>query len=155
MLGKSKAVQNQLSLFGNSLIEQLNPDHPLIKLSKILPWHAIEKKLGRFYACTGAPSQPIRKMVGLLLLQNMYKLSDRGVIQAWKENPYYQFFTGEGHWQWDQPCAASDLTHFRQRLGEEGVRELFKLTLALHQEEIKKAKELIVDTRSEEHTSEL
>ena len=52
--------------------------------------------------------------------------------------------------QWQQPCAASDLVHFRKRLGEGGLDYILKITLELHQEDIKKAKEVIVDTTVQE-----
>jgi transposase, IS5 family len=43
-------------------------------------------------------------MVGLLILKQMYNLSDEGLIAAWIGNPYYQFFCGEAYFQWEQPC---------------------------------------------------
>ena len=150
MLGKPTTHQRQLSLFGSNLIQMLNPAHPLLKLAEIIPWKSLEKELQHLYSHTGAPSHPLRKMLGILLLQHIFKWSDQGVVEAWKENPYYQYFSGEASWQWDQPCAASDLVHFRKRLGEAGMRHLLKMTLVLHEQEIKKAKEVLVDTTVQE-----
>ncbi len=42
MLGKPTLGQNQLSLFGNNLIQIINLDHPLVLLAKIIPWQEIE-----------------------------------------------------------------------------------------------------------------
>src|SRR3982750_2280829 len=109
----------------------------------------MEKHLSSLYPSMGAPSHPIRKMVGLLPLQHLFRWSDRSIVEAWKENPYYQHFTGEANLQWQQPCAASDLVHFRKRLAEAGL-DYLKITLELHQEAIKKAKEVIVDTTVQE-----
>lgn len=150
MLGKPTTDQRQLSLFGSNLIQMLNPFHPLIQLSEMLPWERLEKELQHLYSHQGAPSHPLRRMLGILLLQHMYKWSDRALVEAWKENPYYQYFTGEASWQWEQPCAASDLVHFRKRLGEAGMHILLKMTLDLHEQEVKKAKEVLVDTTVQE-----
>jgi IS5 family transposase len=150
MLGKTRENPYQLSLFGNSLLQLLNPNHGLVKLSSVLPWQRMEKHLSGLYPSMGAPSHPIRKMVGLLLLEHLFRWSDRSIVEAWKENPYYQYFTGEANLQWQQPCAASDLVHFRKRLAEAGLDYILKITLELHQEDIKKAKEVIVDTTVQE-----
>jgi hypothetical protein len=57
---------------------------------------------------------------------------------------------GEVTFQWGQPCAASDLVHFRHRLGEDGIGKLFALSIALHKDKVNKAKEVIVDTTVQE-----
>ena len=84
------------------------------------------------------------------MLKHLYNLSDERVVANWQENPYSQYFAGEATFQWGQPCAASDLVHFRHRLGTEGIEKLFALSIALHQDKIKKAKEVIVDTTVQE-----
>jgi transposase, IS5 family len=67
-------------------------------------------------------------------------------------NLYYQYFAGDATFQWGQPCAASDLVHFRHRLGEAGIGKLFALSVALHADKVKKAKEVMVDTTVQEET---
>jgi IS5 family transposase len=89
-------------------------------------------------------------MTALLMLKHSYNLSDERVVAMWQENPYYQYFAGEATFQWGQPCAASDLVHFRHRLGEKGIEKLFALSVALHADKVKKAKEIIVDTTVQE-----
>lgn len=150
MLGQPKTNQKQLSLFGNSLLQLLNPNDSLIILADGLSWHKLEARFKHLYSHTGAPSHPIRRMLGLLLLQHMFKLSDERIVEVWKQNPYYQYFTGEAEFQWYQPCASSDLVHFRKRLGEEGIRILFAVSVGLHGSEVKKAQEVIVDTTVQE-----
>ncbi|BBE20565.1 transposase and inactivated derivatives, IS5 family [Aquipluma nitroreducens] len=44
-------------------------------------------------------------------------LSDESIVSKWVENPYYQYFSGETHFQWTMPCDPSDLVHFRNRIG--------------------------------------
>jgi IS5 family transposase len=150
MLGKLPLDQKQHSLFGNNLIQILNLKHPLIKLANQVPWSKLETDLAHLYARRGAPSHPLRKMVGLLFLQHIFKLSDERIVEVWQENPYYQYFTGEASLAWHQPCAASDLVHFRKRIGEKGAQMLLKTTLGLHESTIKKTKEVLVDTTVQE-----
>jgi len=53
-------------------------------------------------------------MVSLLILKHLHNLSDESVVDRWVENPYFQYFSGETHFQWSMPCDPSDLVHFRQ-----------------------------------------
>lgn len=149
MLGKSPN-QAQSELFSNLLSNRLNPKHPLYLLSHVIPWKKLEEAFAPLYGKVGLPSHPIRKMTALLMLKHSYNLSDERVVAMWQENPYYQYFAGEATFQWGQPCAASDLVHFRHRLGEKGIEKLFALSVTLHADKVKKAKEVIVDTTVQE-----
>lgn len=149
MLGKSPD-QQQTELFKNLLANQLNPKHPLYLLAQLIPWKKLEEEFASLYGTVGLPSHPIRKMAALLMLKHLYNFSDERVVAMWQENPYYQYFAGEATFQWGQPCAASDLVHFRHRLGEKGIAKLFSLSIALHADKVKKAKEVIVDTTVQE-----
>ena len=66
------------------------------------------------------------------------------------EAPYFQYFSGEVAFQWQQPCAASDLVHFRKRLRKEGIQALLALSLQMHGNKLAKAKEILVDTTVQE-----
>ena len=149
MLGRSPN-QTQTDLFKSLLIHLLNPQYPLFKLAQTIPWQKLEKDFEPLYARVGLPSHPVRKMAGLLMLKQLYGLSDERVVAMWQESPYFQFFAGEAILQWGQPCAASDLVHFRHRIGEEGIAKLFAISVDLHADKVKKAKELIVDTTVQE-----
>ena len=59
-------------------------------------------------------------MVGLLPLKQLHNLSDERVVEQWTLNPCFQFFCGKREFQWSAPCAASELVHFRERLGPSG-----------------------------------
>ena len=149
MLGKSPH-QQQTHLFKELLENLLNHNHPLYLLAQAIPWKNLEKDFAPLYAKVGLPSHPIRKMAALLMLKYLYNLSDERVVALWIENPYFQYFAGQDTFQWEQPCAASDLVHFRNRLGKEGIEQLFSCSIALHGDKIKKAKEVIVDTTVQE-----
>ncbi|MEM7055684.1 MAG: hypothetical protein AAF392_02265 [Bacteroidota bacterium] len=51
---------------------------------------------------------------------------------------------------WEQPCAASDLLHFRKRLGKAGTQALFAFSVLMHGKKLAKAKEVLIDTTVEE-----
>ena len=84
------------------------------------------------------------------MLKHSYNLSDERVLEMWRSNPYFQYFAGEATFQWGQPCAASDLVHFKYRLGKQGIKKLFAISVALHGDKVKKNKELLVDTTVQE-----
>ena len=149
MLGKPPN-QDQLELFKANLKQILDPKHPLLILAEAIPWKKLEKEFEHLYSHTGAPSHHLRKMIGILLLQRIYNLSDERVVALWRENPYFQYFCGEASFQWEQPCAASDLVHFRKRLGKKGIEALFALSVHMHGNKLAKAKQVLVDTTVQE-----
>ncbi len=51
--------------------------------------------------------------------------------------------------QWGQPCAATDLVHFRKRIGAEGVEKILKHSIELHGKDAKD-KHVSVDTTVQE-----
>jgi len=149
MIGKSPN-QNQLNLFKPVLKQFINPSHPLVLLAERIPWSELEKDFSPLYSNTGTPAKPIRLMIGLLLLKQMYNLGDETLMPEWVRDPYFQYFCGEVEFQWRPPCDPSDLVHFRKRIGTEGVEKLFKLSIDLHGETIKRQREVIVDTTVQE-----
>lgn len=98
-------------------------NHELVLLSMQIGWESVELEFAEYYcADSGRPSVPIRKMVGMMLLKNIYNLSDEGVVARWMENPYMQYFTGEKVFQRRPPMNPIDMTKFRKRIGEKGRR---------------------------------
>ena len=125
--------RSQLGFLAPSLEEQLNPKQELILLSKTIDWSYFDKEFACFYSEKGRPAHSIRLMVSLLILKTIYKLSDEELVeQQWEMNPYFQYFGGKTIVQWGQPCAASDLVHFRKRIGEQGVKKILEHSINLH-----------------------
>jgi IS5 family transposase len=122
---------NQTKLF-STLSEMLNPRHPLFALSDKFPWEEFEVPFKGLYSHTGRRAKPVRLMVSLLLLKQMYGLSDESVVEQWVTNPYYQYFSGEETFRWHLPCDPSDLVHFRHRIGETGVAKILQASINLH-----------------------
>jgi IS5 family transposase len=105
-------------LFGTDLLLQLDANDPLLKLASAIPWHEFDEAFSIHYTeATGAPSKPIRLMVGLLILKQLENLSDEVVVLQWKRNPYYQAFCGVREFQCKWPCHSTELVHFRKRIG--------------------------------------
>ncbi len=116
-----KTTQRTPSLF-SSLDDLLNQQHPLYKLSNKLRWQVFEEAFTSLYCPdNGRPAKPIRLMCGLLILKHLRNLSDESVVEQWSENAYYQYFCGEHEFVPSYPCNASELVHFRHRIGEAGV----------------------------------
>ena len=132
MLSK-KGQQMGLNFMCPTLEEQLNPKHPLYLLSDTIDWSVFETSFSHLYSKKGRPSHPIRLMVSLLLLKSIYNLSDEQLIEEqWEMNVYYQYFSGFTIQQWGPPCAASDLSHFRDRIGSAGVEQILKHSIEKH-----------------------
>jgi IS5 family transposase len=88
-------------------------------------------------------------MVSLMLLKQLYDISDEQVCKSWVQNPYWQFFSGEVFFSWSLPCDPSDLTYFRDRIGKAGVEIIFSYSVLVHGEDAKE-KEVLLDTTVQE-----
>ena len=148
MLGKSDN-QNQKNLFQALLKELINPKHELAVLADQIGWDELEKEFAPLYSDVGTPSKPVRLMTGLLILKQLYDLGDETVVAAWIQNPYFQYFCGEAHFQWTQPCDPSDLVHFRKRIAEKGVEKILAESVRLHGRDAKSSN-VLVDTTVQE-----
>ena len=149
---KKTTKEPQLEMFKTVLATFVNPSHELCLLGKQIDWDALEAEFAPLYGTTGRPSVPIRLMVGLLLLKQIYSLGDETVMERWIENPYWQHFCGEIYFQYKAPFDPSDFVHFRKRIGEKGMEKIFKQSILLYdKEKLKKAtKEVRVDTTVQE-----
>ena len=116
-----KRTSKQLSMF-SSLEDMLSHQHPLFQLSNKINWESFENAFSPLYCSNnGRPAHPIRLMCGLLILKHLRNVSDEMVVSQWSENAYYQYFCGGLEFMPKQPCDASELVHFRNRIGEEGM----------------------------------
>jgi IS5 family transposase len=125
----------QRTLFSR-LEEQLDRKHPLYILADKVHWDAFETAFSRHYhAKKGRPCKSIRLMVGLLILKHLRDLSDESVVLQWTENAYYQYFCGMEAFSIVPPCEASELVHFRNRIGEEGIELILKESIAINKDD--------------------
>lgn len=112
------------------LKDLLNAEHPLYRLAAVINWQMFEAEFGKLYAeGLGRPALPTRLLVGLHYLKHLSQVSDEAVVAGWVENPYWQYFCGEQHFQHHLPCDPSSLVRWRQRVGPEGIEKLLRETL--------------------------
>jgi IS5 family transposase len=148
MLSKTAGHSLQRGFY-STFEEQLSHRHPLYILADKVQWDVFEKAFGQHYSDEGRPAKPIRLMVSLLLLKHIRNLSDESVVEQWMENVYYQYFSGEKMYACGVPCEASELVHFRNRIGEEGIELIFKESIRINGKDGKED-EATVDTTVQE-----
>jgi len=148
MRGNLKKKQ-QGSFLYQRLAEMLDPKDPLYKLSQKIPWQVFEQEFKDKYSRYGRPGKPIRLMVSLLILKQMFNYSDESLVVQWKQNPYWQYFSGEQYFQWDFPCDPTELVKFRNRIGSRGAELIFAVSAKLHGRDAMED-EVIADTTCQE-----
>ena len=130
-----ETLKNQGSLFF-SLEDTLNQKHPLYILANKVNWQLFEDEFLPLYCQNnGRPGKPIRLMVGLLILKHLRNISDESVEEQWSENLYYQYFCGMSEFVSVAPCEASELVHFRKRIGESGIELILKESIRINGED--------------------
>src|SRR5215217_6885317 len=98
MLTKPKTT-NQIGLF-NAIESLIDQKHPLFKLGNAINWSVFDDSFKKYYSeKMGKPAKPIRLMVSLLILKYLRNLSDENLVDQWAENIYFQYFSGEQHFQ--------------------------------------------------------
>lgn len=132
MLSVSKKYNPQLGLF-NGLADQLDQKHPLYLLTNRINWSVFDDSFKVYYSeKMGAPAKPIRLMVSLLILKHLRNLSDENLVEQWSENLYYQYLSGEQHFQPTIPCVPTELVAFRHRIGEAGMELILKESIRIN-----------------------
>jgi IS5 family transposase len=118
MRPKQQETSKSDDLFRSRLDQSVNLKHELVRPAAKIDWAWIDGVIAPLYSEQGRPAVPTRFIIGLLLLNHMYALSDEEVCERWVENPYFQFFTGEEFFQHSFPHERSELSHWRKRLGD-------------------------------------
>jgi IS5 family transposase len=145
----AKAIDNSQLGFYSTFEEQLNHCHPLYILARQIRWQLFEDSFAKLYSDEGRPAKPIRLMVALLILKHIRNVSDETLVEQWSENVYYQYFSGEKVFAGSVPCEASELVHFRKRIGDEGVELILKESIRVNGEDGQE-KEATTDTTVQE-----
>ena len=129
----NKPVNTFQMSFYSTFEEQLSRKHPLYILANRINWPQFDEAFKDLYcADNGRPAKPIRLMVSLLMLKHIRNLSDESVVEQWAENSYYQYFGGALSFVASVPCEASELVHFRKRIGEEGIELILKESIRIN-----------------------
>jgi IS5 family transposase len=150
MIGKTDKTP-QLHMYQVPLIQFINKEHELYQLAERIDWDSLERDLIEYYCVdNGRPSIPIRKIVGVILLKRMFNESDESVVDRWKENPYWQYFCGEVHFQHHWPFDPTELIKFRKRMGERGMERILKTSIDLFSRKEIQEKHVLIDTTVQE-----
>lgn len=130
-----KHTSKQLSLF-SSLEDMLDHNHPFFELGNKINWQTFDDAFRPLYCNTnGRPAHPIRLMCGLLILKHLRNVSDESVVLQWSENAYYQYFCGQLEFTPKSPCDASELVHFRNRIGAQGMEIILAESIRVNTED--------------------
>ena len=118
MRPKKHKTTGSNDLFRARLDQIIDMKHELVLLAGKIDWNWTDGEIAPLYSESGRPGIETRFMIGLLLLKQIYGLSDKGVCERWVHDPYFQFFTGEEFFQHAFPHQRPDLSHWRKRLGD-------------------------------------
>lgn len=131
MKPKAKTKTHAQPLISTMRLElAIDMDHELVRLAQTINWEAISAEFRPMYCPdNGRPALPTRLMAGLQLLKHTFNLSDEQVVARWTENPYWQFFCGEEFFCHRLPIHPTQMTRWRQRVGEKGVEKLLQITI--------------------------
>ncbi len=122
----------QSDMFRESLAAILDPRHELLRLAARIDWDRLDALYGAtFVEHLGRPGLPTRLMVGLHLLKHIKGLSDEAVCAAWVENPYFQSFCGETHFQHRLPADRSSMSNWRKRMDGGRLEALLAETISI------------------------
>ena len=141
-------------LFRQTLEEMVDPKHPLVILSRRIPWKTLEEKVAPLLVPErrsalavevddlfgssvqmvspnpgGRPRLPTRLLMSLLYLKHAFNLSDEELCARWAESVPWQFFSGQTYYEPRFPCDPTQIGRFRKALGEEGVEYLLIATI--------------------------
>lgn len=136
--------KNQRELFRPLLVELIDKRHELALLADTIDWQYFEDAFSPLFSEKGAPSVPIRLMVGCLLLKHLENLGDETLPKRWIRDPYMQYFCGMRCFEHAFPFDPSDFCHFRKRIGEDGFEKIFAHSVQLHAPEVDKSSRLVL-----------
>ncbi|MBP1625595.1 MAG: transposase family protein [Holophagaceae bacterium] len=131
MKPKPNPKTHQQPMLGTMRLDlAIDMDHELVRLAQSINWDGITTEFRPMYCPdNGRPAVPTRLMAGLQLLKHTFNLSDEQTVARWVENPYWQFFCGEEFFQHKLPIHPTQMTRWRQRIGEKGVEKLLAITI--------------------------
>ena len=118
MRPKKYETAGEGDLFRARLDQIIKMKHELVQLAGKIDWAWLDGEIAPLYSDKGRPGIESRFVIGLLLLKQIYGLSDEGVCERWVHDPYFQHFTGYEFFQHEFPHERSDLSHWRKRLGD-------------------------------------
>lgn len=114
-----------------------------VRLSKEIPWEAIEDKYAEQFSRDnmGAPAKSLRTALGALIIKERLAITDEETVEQIRENPYLQYFIGLHEYQEEAPFDPSMMVHFRKRINIEMLAEINELIIHGKDKQEKKEEE--------------
>ncbi len=102
----------------------VDPENALVQLARTLDWPGLIKRFDRDHSLPfGGAILSRRLLVGLIMLRQIYELSDGALFKLWSENPHFQYFCGGERFQ-RQPQFDQFLLRMLPRLIDEELHTL-------------------------------
>lgn len=137
-------------MFETLFSDVLNPDHELLRASRLIDWDSLHDALSVYYSPLGRHGKSIRLMIGIHILKHRYDCSDERAVEMLHENAYWQCFCGFNTFQSGQILDATSLVKFRNRIGAEGLKQIEGVLLnSWSKMGLVKAKRVAVDTTAQ------
>jgi IS5 family transposase len=114
------------SLFGSYAYDPIierNQNHILVRMDKLIDWSFVEEEVADRYSDKGQNAIHPLRIFKLLVIQHLYDMSEREVMQNTDCNIIFRYFAGLGlsedvpHW--------TELGKFKERIGAEAFERLF------------------------------
>lgn len=102
-------------------------DHILVRMEKLIDWSFVEQEVADCYSEKGQHAYHPLVLFKLLVIQNLYNLSERAVCEQTDVNILYRSFVGIS--MTDETPHWTDLGKFKDRIGVERFELLFYRTL--------------------------
>lgn len=123
MIGRGRK-NRQLEIFEVPMNKFIDLDHELVRTGDLINWSQLEQQFKAYYADRGRPGVPVRKIVGLSLLKSRFNIGEEKALEIWLQNPYWQYFCGEVHFQKERPFSTGEFGRFKKRVGPAGMEKV-------------------------------
>jgi IS5 family transposase len=76
----------QMEFYQTPLESIIDIDHELVQLTHKISWDPVVQDLAGYFSEPSRSEVSLRKVAGLLILKNLYNLSDEQVLAQWRKN---------------------------------------------------------------------
>jgi len=130
-----RAKSPQSSFYGNHIYDRVIPeDHFLKQLDKAVDFSFVNELCrDAYHPDNGRPAYELAMMINILLLQFLYNISDRRIVEEVSLNLAMKWFVGLAIDE--TPPDSTSLTRFRDRLGVERFIGIFNQVVELAREQ--------------------
>ena len=117
MYKKYPSKQPEFRYFYLPFNGRLDPSNRWVRFAELIPWDDLEGQYCQLFSKDqGRPSIPVRVAFGSLVIQSYLNLTDRGTVDAIRENVYLQYFLGYREFIETTPFDPTMMVHFRKRI---------------------------------------